>query len=282
MMRRMSRSARIAILAGTTAAVIGVVFALPRVAQPISYHDFADQRRLLGVPNFMDVASNLAFLVAGLYGLRILGRSRFADTRERLPYAILFAAVIVTCFGSAYYHLAPNNATLFWDLPMTLAFMSFLSAVITERVSVRAGLALLGPLLAVGVASLWWWRWTEAAGRGDLRPYLLVQFYPLLAILLLLVLFPPRYTHQWDLLVIFALYVVAKLFELADRPIFYLCHIVSGHTLKHLAAAVACFWIARMVSLRQPLSNHPVSLATALAAIAAPDGSCAPVERWRR
>ena len=148
MMQWMSRGIRIAILIGTTAVVVAVVFALPRVAQPISYHDFADQRRLLGVPNFMDVASNLAFLVAGLYGLRILGRSRFADTRERLPYAILFAAVIVTCFGSAYYHLAPNNATLFWDrLPMTLAFMSFLSAVITERVSVRAGLALLGPLL---------------------------------------------------------------------------------------------------------------------------------------
>jgi len=268
MMQWMSRGIRIAILIGTTAVVVAVVFALPRVAQPISYHDFADQRRLLGVPNFMDVASNLAFLVAGLYGLRILGRSRFADTRERLPYAILFAAVIVTCFGSAYYHLAPSNSTLFWDrLPMTLSFMSFLCAVIAERVSVKAGSALLWPLLLVGILSLLWWRWTETAGRGDLRPYLLVQFYPMLAILLLLLLFPPRYTRQWDLVVIFALYVAAKLLELADRPIFNLGHVVSGHTLKHLAAAVACFWIARMVALRVPLTAfrpQPEAVATGI------------------
>jgi hypothetical protein len=46
----------------------------PRFDLPPSYHDFADKRVWLGFPHFGDVASNLLFAIAGLWGLLWLGR----------------------------------------------------------------------------------------------------------------------------------------------------------------------------------------------------------------
>ena len=250
----MSQRKRVLILLAVTFAAVTVAVCWPRVPQSVSYHNFADQRQAFGIPNFLDVVSNLPFLVAGVYGLIVLRRSRFHDPQERVAYAILFAAVGLTCFGSSYYHLRPDNATLFWDrLPMTLAFTSFLSAMIAERLSIKAGLILLLPFLVAGLGSLMYWRWSESVGRGDIRPYIVVQFYPLLAILPLLALFPPRYSRQSDLLVVFVLYGGAKLLEWGDRLVFRVGGVVSGHTLKHLAAASACYWIARMVRKRIPI-----------------------------
>jgi hypothetical protein len=163
--------------------------------------------------------------------------------------------VALTCFGSAYYHLAPSNERLVWDrLPMTLGFMSLLSAVWMERVNLRAGLVALGPLLLLGLLSVGWWYATELRGAGDLRLYLLVQFYTLVLILLILALFPPRYSRGADLLVAMGFYVLAKILESTDRQIFRLGHIVSGHTLKHLAAALGVCWIFRMLALRRPIA----------------------------
>jgi hypothetical protein len=44
-------------------------------------------------------------------------------------------------------------------------------------------------------------------------------------------------------------------FEEADRPIFALGHIVSGRTLKHVAAAGAGFWFLRMLVKREPIKS---------------------------
>ena len=114
------------------------------------YHDFADQRVVLGVPHALNVASNLGFLIVGAVGLGRLWRpgSSFADARERWPHAVFFVSLVGVGFGSAYYHLAPSHGTLFWDrLPMSLAFMSLLSAVLAERLGPRVGLRLF-PWLA--------------------------------------------------------------------------------------------------------------------------------------
>lgn len=197
------------------------------------------------------------FLLLGALGLaRSLGGkdndSAFASDAERWPYVVLFAGAGLTGVGSAYYHLAPDNARLVWDrLPMTLAFMAFCSATIAERIDVRAGIRLLLPLLGVGVASVAYWHWTEQRGIGDLRPYGLVQFFPTLAIPLLVVLFPPRYTRSRDIGVVLGLYGAAKVVEALDAPIYAMGHIVSGHTLKHLSAAAAAGWLARMIEKRQ-------------------------------
>jgi hypothetical protein len=168
--------------------------------QPLAYHDMADQRSWLGIPNALNVLSNLPFAVVGVLGLatvfgsRVDRRVRFQESWERWPYAALFAGVALTTLGSSYYHLAPDNARLVWDrLPMTLGFMGLLTSVLTERVSLPVGRRLFAPLLAVGSASVGYWYWSEVQGAGDLRPYLLVQFGSLLVVVLVLVLYPARY-----------------------------------------------------------------------------------------
>jgi hypothetical protein len=232
---------------------------LPRIPQPLSYHHFADQRSLLGIPNFGDVTSNLPFAVIGIWGLVFLRRARsslaghFIDRREQWPYLFVFVGLLLTAFGSSYYHLDPNNATLVWDrLPMTITFMSMVAAVIMERISLRLGLWLLPILLIVGLGSVLQWNWSEMRGTGDLRFYAAVQAYAAMVILLAL-LFPARYTRSRDLGFVVGFYALAKVLEYFDKPIFAALHIVSGHTLKHLAAAAAGYYILRMVEKRQPV-----------------------------
>jgi hypothetical protein len=234
------------------------VFFVPRIPQPQAYHRFGDARSFLGIPNFGDVVSNLPFAVIGLWGIAfILGAGsdpragHFADPRERWPYLFVFVGMLLTAFGSAYYHLQPNNARLVWDrLPIMMAFMSLVAAVITERVSLRIGLWSLPLLLAVGMGSVLLWRSSEMRGAGDLRLYAAVQVYSVL-VLLVSFIFPQHFTPAADLAVVVGFYVLAKILETFDRKIFAAEHLISGHTLKHLAAAVAGYWILRMLQKRQ-------------------------------
>ena len=254
-----SRRAGIALILAFTVVVGVVTLFVPRVPQPLSYHDFADQRGWLGIRNFGDVVSNLLFAIAGLWGLVFLWRTSktplFVDSRERWPYTFVFLGLLLTALGSSYYHLAPDNARLVWDrLPMTFAFMGLVSAMLAERVSVRAGVALLPVLILIGVSSVLWWWHTEGLGAGDLRFYAAVQVYAVL-ILPILLLLPPSYTRGSDFALIFALYVLAKILETADRQIFAADHqVVSGHSLKHLAAGVAGLWMIRMLRKRRPIA----------------------------
>ncbi len=249
-----ARWLRPAIFIAFTAAAVAVTMCTKPFPQDLGYHRFIDDRTLLGVPNALDVLSNAGFVLAGVVGLAALRRREaFVDRRERLPWLVLFAGVLLTSAGSAWYHLAPNNDSLVWDrLPMTLGFMGLLAALVAERVSVRWGVGLLAPLVLLGAASVGYWIWTEWQGRGDLRAYYLVQFYPLGAIVLLLALYPPRYTRGADLLVALAWYVAAKVAESHDGDVYRALGFVSGHTLKHLLATVGALWLARMLLLRQP------------------------------
>jgi hypothetical protein len=236
---------------------VAVVFLFPAIPQSEAYHNFADTRAIFGVPNALNALSNVFFLFVGIAGIRLslrvdstAGRS-FLDSRERWPYLVFFIGVALTAFGSTYYHLRPNDSTLVWHrIPMAVGFMALVSAVITERLSVRLGVMLVAPLVLAGIGTVFYWHFTQSAGSGDLRPYAVVQFGALLAILLLLALFPPRYTRGADFIVSLAIYAIAKVFETADRPIFSLGHVVSGHTLKHFAAALSGYWIVRMLRLR--------------------------------
>jgi hypothetical protein len=244
---------------------------LPRIPQPEAYHLFADRRSLLGIPNFGDVASNLPFAVIGIWGLIFLLRpcsnqvtGRFLKQGERWPYLFVFVGLLLTAFGSSYYHLSPNNARLVWDrLPMTIAFMSMVAAIIAERISLPVGLWSLPILILVGMGSVLQWYTSEMRGSGDLRFYAAVQVYSALVLLLALLL-PQPYTRGSDLAIVFGLYALAKLLETFDKPIFAAGHIVSGHTLKHLAAAAAGYRILRMLQKRQPVSLLPstISIAT--------------------
>lgn len=251
------KSATIALVALTVVLIVAAVLS-PRTPQPLSYHNFADQRGWLGIPNFGDVASNLAFVIFGAWGLWFLLRltpqesaTRFADPRERWFYIAVFFGMLLTAIGSSYYHLAPDNDRLVWDrLPMTIVFMSLVAAMIAERIVVRAALWLWPILIAMGVLSVLQWHWSEQAGHGDLRFYAAVQVYAVLVLLLVLFL-PTRSTHSSYLGVVVAFYVLAKLLETFDRQVFALGHVVSGHTLKHISAGLAGYWILRMLQKRE-------------------------------
>lgn len=240
---------------GFTALSMAVALWWPAMPQPAAYHDFADHRALFGVGNFVDVASNVGFMLAGLAGLVVSlhGRSGFQKDVERWPYVVFFAGVLLTAAGSAYYHLAPDNERLFWDrLPMTVAFMGLIAAQIVDRVDVKAGLWLLVPLLLVGAATVVYWRTSERAGAGNVIPYGVLQGYSVVMLLVLAALHPSRYTRERDIYWVFAAYVAAKVFEALDRPLMATSGVVSGHSLKHLAAAAAAIVVCRMLWLRVP------------------------------
>jgi ceramidase len=243
--RRITPNLPVLAFFGLMAASLGGLLLLPPIAQDPSYHEFADQRTILGVPNFWNVVSNLPFLVVGAAGLR-----RYRDDPATF---VFFLGVFLTGIGSSYYHWDPNDETLFWDrLPMTLAFAAILALAVKERVNPRIGAALLWPALAVGLVSLLYWRWTD-----DLRLYFWVQFFPGAAVVLLFVLCPAKYSGAGYWIAAGALYALAKVFEFTDGAIYSAGNLVSGHTLKHLAAAAACGAILRYFQIRRPILEDP-------------------------
>ena len=243
------------------AVLLLALLASPRVPQDPAYHQFADQRPCGAIPNCLNVLSNIPFAAVGLAGLAIVFRRRvgFADRWERWPYVAMFGGTALTAVGSSYYHLAPDNARLVLDrLPMTVGFMGLLAATLAERASLEWARRLFAPLVLAGALSVVHWSWTETRGAGDLRFYALVQFGSLAAVLVLLLVKPARYTRTAYVLAGLGAYLLAKVFELGDRAIFELSDrtiwagnrtvveipgAISGHSLKHLAAAAGVAWV---------------------------------------
>lgn len=222
-----------------------LVSLLPPVAQWPAYHHFADTRRLWDIPNALNVLSNVPFLIVGVTGFALVKTRTWACWQEALPFAVAFVGLILTGAGSAYYHWAPDNIGLFWDrLPMTLVFASLVAIAVMERISVRAGLYLLPVLIVCGLGSVLYWIWTESLGRGDLRWYAFMQFYSMLLLLLLLLLFHrPRNTLKYYAGMLLC-YALAKWLEWADFGLYRFDKtIISGHTLKHLAAAASALFL---------------------------------------
>ncbi len=221
-----------------TVAVIGVMGALflPPIPQDPAYHRFADNRTLFGIANFWNVVTNIPFALVGLFGLARLSRV----IALRTSYLLVSLGIILVGVGAAYYHLAPSTPTLTWDrLPMTIVFMALFSAIIEDRVSSRAGKILLWPLIVVGASSVGYWHLSELQGNGDLRPYGLVQFLPLVLIPIILILFRTgtmQTSFLWWMLVI---YVLSKIAEFFDLWIFEMTGMISGHSIKHLLASLA-------------------------------------------
>lgn len=235
------------------------VACLPAIPQAAHYHNFADQRSWWGIPNLLNVASNGAFVLSGFAGLLFLWRSsatRFIEARETVSWYVFFVGAVLTGFGSAYYHYAPDSTRLVWDrLPMTIVFMSLLTAIITERISIKGGLRLLLPLLLLGVSSVVYWQFTEQAGQGDLRLYGFVQFYPVLLIPAILLLFPARYTHSGYLFGMIGVYALAKVGEHFDAEILMMGKLISGHTLKHLFASLPVLFVLWILRRRKPIKS---------------------------
>lgn len=251
---------RLGVIVGVCAIAMVVLILVPRVPLGARYHEFADNRTTLGIPNALDVLSNIPFLIVGAWGLLwLLGkssRSSFIDEGERVPYLVFFLGVALTGAGSFYYHLAPSNSRLPWDLlPMTCSFISMVVALTMERISVTLGSVCLTPLLALGIASVAYWYVSEAQGRGNYKFYLFVQYFSPVLLVFIVALFPPRYSGMSYLVAAFAFFGAAKLFESFDRPIYSSRAIVSGHSLKHVAAGISCYLVLRMLQVRRAVDG---------------------------
>lgn len=236
--------------------VVGLVFGLTSpIPQDPGYHLFADGRQLLTVPNCWDVLSNLPFLIAGLLGLSYVNKyGHDVCALDLVPaYRVFFAGILLTAFGSGYYHLAPSNESLVFDrLPMTIGFAGLFSIVTGEFVSAPIGRRLLIPLLVVGIASVAYWAITESYGAGDLRPYALVQFLPMLLIPIMLSVYRSASDSTRYFWMMIAFYVLAKICEYFDAEIYSLGEIVSGHTLKHLFASLTPATLLYALAQRRP------------------------------
>ncbi len=254
----LSYSQRVAFLVGLVLFCLFALLFVEPIHQDLKYHLFADTRTSLGIPNFNDVMSNSGFALFGLLGFTtLLGRKReliFRDPNDAKPYVVFFLGVALVSLGSGYYHWEPSNERLLWDrLPMSIAFMAFTSAVIADRVHANSGNGwLLAVLIVLGVLSLFYWHYTEQLQRGDLRFYAFVQFFPVVLLPFLFWLFPRHHYVSGNSVVwVVVWYGLSKVMEWFDAEIFGLLgRHVSGHTLKHLAAAVSTFVILRMLTLQ--------------------------------
>jgi hypothetical protein len=203
-------------------AALAAIFCIlaPPLPQDPKYHDLA------GANVWQTTLTNIPFVLIGVWGL----------TRARNEAERLFAwGVLLTGFGSAYYHLAPDDHRLVWDrLPMTIAFMALFGHVLDVWAGLRNW---TWALIGLGIGSIVWWGFFD-----DLRLYGIVQFGPAL-VLVPAILTDPEIRGVWPGLLA---YVAAKVFERLDDPIYNAIGF-SGHALKHLAAALAAYWILQWI-----------------------------------
>lgn len=231
--------------AAPTIITVGAIVILAlhgRIAQPAHYHEFADQAATFGIPHAADVLSNAGFALVAIWGWLTLWPHRASDRlRAGWPgYRLFLIGLFFTAFGSAAYHLAPDNARLIWDrLPIALVCAGLIVGVRgdTQR-GLKTGVEAI-VLALYAVASVAWWVITDRAGAGDLRPYLLLQGLPLVLIPLWQAIYRAPRTDRIAFAAAMVLYVLAKVAEVLDHEIANAAGFVSGHTLKHLIATAA-------------------------------------------
>jgi hypothetical protein len=214
---------------------------------------FADDRAWHGLPNAMDVLSNVPFVVIGFLGLYRLNRidRSHQEALAEFPLAppasdppdntldcawLFFAGLIATAAGSAFYHLMPDAPRLAADRAgMAVAFAGLIGIAVCERVSQRAGWPVAWFILTAGLLAA-----EVCQETGNVMPWALVQFGGMVLVLTLALATPMRGAVGLKLGWVIFFYALAKAFELADQSIYEATrHIVSGHTLKHLAASMA-------------------------------------------
>lgn len=212
----------------------------PAVAQPAHYHEFADQRVLWGLPFAMDVLSNLPFALAGAAGawcLLVLPPRALTDV-QRAMAALFFVGLLLTAAGSSWYHWQPDDAGLAVDrCGMAVAFAGLVALAAAGRVSERAGAALGLAVLLLAPISVQVWLAT-----GNVLPWAVLQFGGM-GLVLWFALLRPRQAAlgiRWSLVIL--AYAAAKLLEANDQLVYEITgQLASGHTLKHVAAALAAW-----------------------------------------
>jgi hypothetical protein len=212
------------------------------IADPAHYHEFADQSAVFGIPHAADVFSNAGFALVAIWGWLTLRPQRDSDRlRAGWPgYRLFLIGLLLTAFGSAFYHLAPDNARLIWDrLPIALVCAGLLAGVRGDiQGGSKSGIEVV-VLALYAVASVAWWAISDRNGAPDLRPYLLLQALALILIPLWQAIHRAPRTDRIAFGAAMVLYILAKLAEVFDHQIATALGFVTGHTLKHLIATAA-------------------------------------------
>jgi hypothetical protein len=229
-----------------------IMMSFDTISQAQSYHDFADKRTIFGIPNFFDVTTNVFFAIFGLIGLNFCLRKK--PKTALWSWIIFFFGVTIVCLGSGYYHLNPNNNSLFWDrLPMTIGFMGLFIAILSEYVNPNIEKFVLISAILVGFSSVIYWHLID-----DLRFYYWIQLIPLLTIPIVMIVFKSKFTHQRYLIYALIFYLLAKITETYDKEIFsFIYHQISGHSLKHILASLGPLYIYFMIKKREVRNNAP-------------------------
>lgn len=216
---------------------------IPKMTQAQSYHNFADTRTVVGIPNFADVASNLGFFLSGLLTVYVASQT---DLDSKLIFAFGVSQMLL-CFASAYYHWRPCDFGLAVDrLGMSLVFALALILWLSDRdCSIVMNAQLVTLLVAICVGGCLAWMLSNSKGDGDLRPYGLSQYFPLATLLVFMLFYKSKYKAQdWIAWVAIAMIALSKVPEIQDAHLFEKSgEFMSGHTLKHYVAAfgLACF-----------------------------------------
>jgi len=217
------------------AAVIGAavaVIALGPITRGPEFHRYADGRTWLGIPHAGDVLSNLAFLLVAAWAMP-------AARARGVPGAVAACGGVAAIgLGSGIYHWAPSDPTLVLDwASIAVTLMLVVVAVGRDRIGPRAGHALLafaplGAALAVG-----WWVWTGGTSGGDLAPYVAIQALGVGLPPLIALAAPGRIGAGW-LVAAVGGFALARVLARHDAALLDAIG-VSGHSLKHVAAAAA-------------------------------------------
>ncbi len=262
--RRLPKLIRVAILLALCGAVATLWWLLPPIAQDPDFHDFADKRPILGIANFWNVATNVAFALVALYGARVIARARasglLGNRIGHWSYLAFVVSVGLIALGSGYYHwtvdqtysasnavqVATHNGALIWDrLAMTIAFASIPAIFVADRVGTRTGnVVLLPALLVLGILSM-----VDFANTGDLRLYRAVQSLSIVMTLGACLMFAGSATSTRFAVLAVVLFGLATLCESLDQTIYAVFDgAISGHSIKHLIAALACAVIPFMLN----------------------------------
>jgi hypothetical protein len=232
--------------------MIGVALMHPVINGP-SFHRYADARAFFGIPNAGDVLSNLPFVIIGIAGLlaarRVVGVSRGL-------VALFFAGILGIGLGSGAYHAYPIDATLAFDwLPIVLALAWLSALLLADRVDPFAGkvAAVVLPLAAFASVA-WWWGGGGTSAGGDMRWYAFLQLLFVVLVPVILFLYPKGRLERGPLLLGVACFVAARLVHSADETVLEMTG-VSGHTLKHLVAAMAAYFVLVAVRRAAPATT---------------------------
>lgn len=207
--------------------------------QDLGYHNFADTTEIFSIPNFHNVVTNLIFIIVSIIGLKIYKKQQ----KHNSSWLSFLISVLIVAPGSAYYHLTPNNETLFWDrLPMTIGFISLTCFAMFEVHKVNKQIIPLFISQLIGLSALFYW-----VVNDDLRFYLWVQGVPVILLAYIAFIISTPSLRPKPVLMAVILYIAAKLTESHDHEIYEILG-YSGHSIKHLLAGFAVFFLIQSVT----------------------------------